>query len=137
MKKKIEKFKEEWGGISNKSDLEKLRNEFYELIKKYGIESYEVMAKSMEINNEINKEMIRQINVEYELKAIVNKNLIYIQSKNYSIAYKDYKVYTGLMVKSGKILWFKQVNKIFSTTKEAFYYLTNKLEDMEKDSHIL
>lgn len=137
MERKIKKFKEKWEGASDESNLEKLRNELYELIKKYGVESYEVMVKSREINNEIDKEMRRQINVEAEIKVFMNKNFICIQSKNYSIIYKDYKVYTGLIARSGKILWFREDTKIFSTTKEAFYYLLGRLEDMEENSDIL
>lgn len=119
------------------SDLELSREELHELIKKYGIKDTAVLLKSIEINNEINKEMKSQINMKFELKIFVNKDVMWLQSKNYSIIYKEHKVYTGLIIKDGKTLWFECINKMFYTNKEAINYLVNKLEYEEKNSFIL
>jgi|GEM_PF-3373218 len=119
------------------SNLDISREELYELIKKYGIQDAAVLLKSKEINDEINKEMRSQINIKFELKIFVNKNVILLQSKNYSIIYKDYKIYTGLIIKDDKTLWFECTNKTFYTNKDALNYLMDKLEYEEKNSLII
>lgn len=119
------------------NDLEISREKLHELIKKYGIKDTAVLLKSSEINDEINKEMRSQINMKFELKIFVNKNVMWLQSKNYSIIYKDYKVYTGLIIKDDKTLWFECANKTFYTNKEAINYLMDKLEYQERNSLII
>lgn len=119
------------------SDLELSREELHGLIKKYGIKDTVVLLKSREINDEINKEMRSQINIKFQLKIFVNKNVMWLQSKNYSIIYDNYKVYTGLIIKEDKTLWFECVNKTFYTNKEAINYLMDKLEYEEKNSLII
>lgn len=123
--------------IKKESDLEISREELYELIKKYGVKDTAVLLKSNEINDEINKEMRSQINMKFQLKIFVNKNVMWLQSKNYSIIYKDHKVYTGLIIKDDKTLWFECVNKTFYTNKEAVNYLIDKLEYEERNSLIV
>ncbi|MCD2345119.1 Spo0E family sporulation regulatory protein-aspartic acid phosphatase [Clostridium guangxiense] len=118
-------------------EINEKKEELYKLIKKYGIKNYEVLLKSKEINDDINKEMRRKINMEFQLKVFSDKNIIWLQSKNYSIIYKDCKVYIGLIAKNDNTLWFGCINKIFSTTKEAFNYLIGELEHREENNLIL
>lgn len=120
----------------HESNLEISREELHELIKRYGIKDAAVLIKSNEINDEINEEMRSQINMKSELKISVNKNVMWLQSKNYSIICKNDKVYTGLIIKDGKTLWFECVNKTFYTNKEAINYLMDKLEYNERNSLI-
>lgn len=115
------------------SNEEIFREELYILTKNHDLSDYEVLLKSNELNEEINKEMKKQINIESYVKAFADKEVIWIQSKNYIVVYKDYKMYTGLIVKSGNVVWIKCANKTFSTIKEAFNYLMVELEHSEEN----
>lgn len=128
------KYKED---VSKKSNLEEIRDELYKCIKNYGIKDYAVFLRSKEINEEINKKMRNQINVEFELKVSIDNRVICIESKHYSIMYKNNIIYIGHKIRDNKVLWFKRDNKTFYSTKEAFNYLVNILQFGEENIFIL